>query len=227
MSLHNFYSSKAWIKLLAILRSERIDEKGQVICEECGKAITRKYDCIGHHIEELTEENYTDANISLNPDNIILVHHRCHNKIHNKLSYSCRQVFIVYGAPLSGKTSYVSEVMQSGDLLVDVDNIWQCISGQPRYCKPGKLNANVFAVRDLLIDNIRIRRGKWNNAYIVGGYPLQSERERLINALGAREIFIDTDMNTCLERLAQCEDRDKKEWEKYITEWFEKNTASW
>ena len=84
MSLYNFYRSKQWENLLQVLRNERIDAEGNIICAHCGKPIVRKYDCIGHHVIELTEENYTDANISLNPENIKLVHHRCHNLIHNK-----------------------------------------------------------------------------------------------------------------------------------------------
>ena len=87
MSLYNFYRSKEWVMLLQVLRNSRLDSEGNNICEHCGKPIIRQYDCIGHHKIHLTEENYTDANISLNPDNIALVHHKCHNIIHNKLSY--------------------------------------------------------------------------------------------------------------------------------------------
>lgn len=220
MSLYNFYRSDEWTNLLKVLKLDRVDSSGNIICEHCGKPIVKAYDCIGHHKIELTEENYTDYNISLNPDNIALVHHRCHNQIHNKLSYSGRQVFIVYGAPLSGKTSYVREVAEAGDLIIDLDSIWECVSGQPRYVKPNRLKSVVFSVRDNLLESIRYRRGKWLNAYIIGGYPYKGERERLIDTLGAREIFIDTDEDTCLSRLAADESRNFKEWSKYIEDWF-------
>ena len=50
-----------------------------------------------------------------------------------------------------------------------------------------------------------------------------SERERLIKSLGAREIFVDTPKKTCLERLQNISDgRDLVEWEKYISDWWEK-----
>jgi len=223
MSLYNFYRSDAWEKLLVILKNDegRMDNKGNIICAHCGKPIVKAYDCIGHHIIELTEENYTDYNISLNPDNIALVHHKCHNIIHNKLSYTQRQVFIVYGSPLSGKSSYVTENMAEGDLVIDMDSIWECVSGQPRYVKPNRLKSVVFAVRDNLLESVKYRRGKWLNAYIIGGYPYQAERERLIDTLGAREIFIDTDKDSCLNRLLACEDnRNKDEWTKYINDWW-------
>lgn len=220
------YTSKEWRDLLTVIRLQRINEDGFNICEHCGRPIVKSYDCIGHHTIVLDESNYLDSNISLNPDLIQLVHHRCHNIIHNKLGYAHRQVYIVYGSPLSGKTTWVKENMSEGDLIIDMDSIWQCISGCDRYTKPGRLRQNAFAVRDNLIDMVRVRRGNWLNAYIVGGYPLISERERLIKSLSARPIFIDTDKETCLQRLNECEDRNKEEWEKFIDDWWRKFNPS-
>lgn len=217
----NFYRSKEWINLLKVLKSERVNEQGQLICEHCGEPIIKSYDCIGHHIIPLTEENEHDAMIALNPDNIALVHHRCHNKIHNKLSYNERYVYLVYGSPLSGKSTFVKENMETGDLVVDMDNIWQCISGCDRYVKPPRLNAVAFNIRDALINNIKYRLGKWQSAWLIGGYPLSSERERLCKQLGAREIFIDTSYEECIERLNMCVDRNRDEWQQYIDKWWQ------
>lgn len=228
MSLYNFYRSKEWQSLLKVLKLERLTESGELVCEYCGKPIVNKYDCIGHHKIYLTEENYTDVNISLNPDNIQLVHHRCHNRIHDKLGYSKREVYIVYGAPLAGKSSWVKEVSEPGDLIVDMDSLWEAVSGQPRYVKPNRLKGVVFSLRNSLLESIRYRRGKWNNAYIIGGYPYQAERQRLIDSLGAREVFIDTSKEECINRLAACEDgRDKVEWSKYIDDWFKLYTGEY
>lgn len=217
----NFYKSKEWINLLKVLKSERVNEQGQLICEHCGEPIIKSYDCIGHHIIPLTEENEHDAMIALNPDNIALVHHRCHNKIHNKLSYNERYVYLVYGSPLSGKSTFVKENMETGDLVVDMDNIWQCISGCDRYVKPPRLNAVAFNIRDALINDIKYRLGKWQSAWLIGGYPLSSERERLCKQLGAREIFIDTSYEECIERLNMCVDRNRDEWQQYIDKWWQ------
>lgn len=220
MSLYDFYRSDKWEKLLVVIKSERVDAEGNIICERCGKPIVRAYDCIGHHKIELTEENYIDASISLNPDNIALVHHKCHNKIHNKLSYSARQVFVVYGSPLSGKTTYVKEIAEEGDLIVDMDSIWQCISGCDRYVKPNRLKSVAFSVRDNLLEAVKYRKGKWLNAYVIGGYPFKAERERVSSVLGAREILISTTKEECLQRLYNSEDRNTEEWEKYINDWW-------
>jgi hypothetical protein len=101
-----------------------------------------------------------------------------------------------------------------------MDNIWACVSGCERYVKPARLKSVVFSVRDNLLESVKYRRGKWLNAYIIGGYPYQAERERLADMLGAREVFIDTSYEECVKRLEACEDRDKKLWEKYISDWW-------
>ena len=222
-TLSDFYKSREWARLRQLVIDDRLTDEGYTICEYCGKPIVHQYDCIGHHKVFLTEENVNDFNVSLNPDNIELVHHKCHNLIHEKLGYSKREVFLVYGSPLSGKSSYVEEVREAGDLIIDMDSIWQCVSGCSKYEKPARLNAVVFGVRDKLLDCVRYRVGKWNNAYVIGGYPLISERERLCKELGAREIFIDTPEKECIARLNACEDgRDKAEWLGYIGEWWRK-----
>ena len=221
-NLNTFYSCKEWVGLLQLIKMERVNEDGQIICWHCGKPITDKYDCIGHHTIFLTEDNVNNVDISLNPKLIQLVHHRCHNKIHNKLGYVKKEIFLVYGSPLSGKQTYVKSVSEPGDLIINIDNIWECVSGQQRYVKPACLNAVVFGVRDYLMDSVKIRRGKWNNAYIIGGFPMINERERLVKELGAREIYIESTKEKCLSRLESCTDRDQNEWKKYIDDWWRK-----
>lgn len=224
-TLATFYKSKQWEKCIRLIRMQRVDAEGRNICEHCGKPIIREYDCIGHHKQVLTEENVNDTNISLNPENIALVHHRCHNKIHEKLSFNnhLKYVYLIYGPPLSGKSTYVKEVMNEGDLIVDVDSIWECVSGLDRYMKPKRLIGTVLGVRDKLIEDIKFRRGRWNNAYVIGGYPMISERERLTRVLGAREIFIDTSVHECLERAEQIKDKRRNlDYQRFILDWKEK-----
>lgn len=222
VTLDNFYQSKAWIKLYTALRIERTNKDGYIICQYCGKPIIKPYDCIAHHKVYLTEDNVNDAAIALNPDNVTFVHHRCHNLIHEKLGYHRQEVFLVYGSPLAGKTTYVQSVARSSDLILDVDKIWGAICTSSRYEKPNCLASVALGVRDYILDCIRVRRGKWQNAYIIGGYPLVSERERLIKATGARAIYIESTKEECLERLEKDTKRDKAEWKKYIDIWWER-----
>ena len=168
-TLKNFYKSDAWRNLLDVLKDERSVD-GVLYCELCGKPIIKKYDCIGHHTNELREANVNDYTISLNPDNIMLIHYRCHNEIHERFGHvKQKQVFLVYGAPCSGKTTWVKDNAGKEDLILDIDNIWQMISINDRYVKPNRLKSNVFGVRDCILDMIRMRAGNWKNAYILGG----------------------------------------------------------
>lgn len=213
-TLKTIYKSSEWENLLQVLKLERIID-GKLLCEHCGQEIIKKYDCIGHHKIELTEGNVNDFSISLNPENIILIHHKCHNIIHERFEGNkLRKVYIVYGSPCSGKSTWVNDVAGSNDLIVDMDKIWECISNNDKFNKSNYLKSNVFAVRDCLIDQIMTRTGMWKNAYVIGGYPLQMERERLSNKLGAELVYIECEKEICISRAIN------EEWIKYIEEWF-------
>ena len=203
-----FYKSKRWETFVQGLRAERAQADGSILCEHCGKPIVKAYDCIGHHIEELTEENVDNAMIALNPENVQLVHFRCHNAIHERFGYHGRlvqNVYIVWGAPCSGKRSWVDDVAEPDDIILDIDALWRAVQRDATWNdevqKPNALKANVFGLRDCLLDQIKTRRGRWRNAYIIGGYPLQGERERVAAEVGAdRLIYIDTPKEICMQR---------------------------
>lgn len=213
-TLDSFYTSSEWIKLVQVLKLERETDNG-IICEHCGKPIVKKYDCIAHHIVELTEDNVTDPNVALNPKNIILIHFKCHNEIHKRYTgYVRRNVFLVYGAPCSGKTTWVQNNASEDDLIIDVDALWEAVTISDKYHKNNKLRQNVLGLRDALIDQVRTRLGQWSNAYVIGGYPLRSDRDRLCALLGARPIFIQEDIATCKNRASSAF------WSNLIDEWF-------
>ena len=114
-----------------------------------------------------------DYSISLNPDNLMWLHHGCHNKIHCRFGYEDEaKVYLVYGSPLSGKSSWVKTVAGKDDLICDIDSIYQMISVNPRYIKNDRLKTNVFQIRNCIYDMIKMRTGKFGNAYVIGGFPL-------------------------------------------------------
>lgn len=213
--LDRFYKSKQWENLIEQLKIDRVNEQGEILCEYCGKPITKKYDCIGHHEIELTEDNVNDYNISLNPANIKLIHFKCHNRIHQRFEGFKQKVYLVYGSPCSGKSTWVHEVANPDDLILDIDKIWECVSISDKYHKPSRLKTNVFGIRDCIIDQIKTRSGMWRNAYVVGGYPLRTDRDRLCNLLNAEPIFIDTSKEECLSRAVN------EEWKEFIEDWFD------
>ncbi len=221
--LESFYASEQWQKFRALIISQR-----GLKCEYCGNIVINSFDLTAHHIKELTPENVNDVTISLNPDNIMLVHHDCHNKIHNRFGYQpSHDVYIVFGAPLSGKTSYVRDHVIRGDLVVDMDRLYSAVSMLPYYDKPNNLFSNVIQMQNLLLDNIKTRYGKWNNAWIIGGYADKFKRERLSDDIGATLIFCDVSKEECIRRLEVDEERKYRmdEWKAYIDKWFYEYTA--
>lgn len=216
--LKSFYASDEWITLRLVLINERGNR-----CARCKGIIPKSRDLIGHHTIELTPENVHDHTISLNPEKIELICFDCHNKEHNRFGYKAeRQVYLVYGPPMSGKMSFVRQQVKRGDLIVDMDRLYEAITMLPSYDKPDQLFTNVIGIHNQLIDNIKTRYGKWNNAWVVGGYADKYKRNRLADDLGAELIFCDVSKDECLRRLAMDEDRRyrKDEWRGYIDKWF-------
>lgn len=214
-TVQSFYKSKEWERFREQVILTRVDKNGQNICARCGRPILRRYDLIVHHIEELTDENVNDFEVSLSPENVELIHFKCHNEIHERFGGFSQRVYLVYGAPCAGKTTWVQENARPDDLILDLDRIWEAISISDRLHKPNRLKANVFGIRDAIIEQIKIRTGNWRTAYVIGTYPLRSDRDRLCDLLRATPIHIDTDELTCIERAPN------DEWKKFIAEWFE------
>lgn len=231
-TLSSFYHSKDWEAFRELIINERTKEDGLIYDEITGQPILKRYDVILHHSPvELTEENVNDRMISLNPDNIKIVSHKTHNQLHERFKKNFngrlprREVFLIYGSPLSGKTSYLDEIRVKGDLILDIDAIRACISGLEIHEIPKGLTPIVFGIRDYILDAIKVKQGFWDRAYIVGGFPLYAERERIKRMTGAEEIFIDTPKEECLRRLHEDpKGRDIESWERFINEWWERYT---
>lgn len=207
------YTSKAWIDL----RFNLIVERGPV-CQKCGKVIADTSKLIGHHTVKLTPQNVNDVNIALNPKLIELACLKCHNKEPGHFNgRKSKNVYIVYGSPLSGKTTLVNQLMEYGDMVLDVDKLFETISGL--YDKPNNLRFNVFALRDKMIDMIKTRYGEWHDAYVVGGYPNKQDRERLARELGAELIYCEATKEECCNRAIALQTVNG-DWLKYVNKWW-------
>lgn len=216
--IHQFYCSKAWLDLSYSLK---IKAGGK--CAGCGEIPEDFSQLIGHHTIELTEENVDDPNISLNPELIEVICLDCHNREHRRFGYA-KKVYIIWGSPLSGKTTAVRQMMQRGDIVMDMDALWQAVTFQPEYVKPNNCRFNIFKLRDELLDQIKTRYGQWGDAYVIGGYPDKYERERLAQTLGAELIYCESTKEECLERLRQNGKPEK--WLEYIEDWWERHDRS-
>lgn len=221
-ALQSFYASDDW----RTLRQIKMLEAGGK-CAMCHKDYyTDTSKLTAHHIDPLTDENLNDPYVALNLDNVMIVCHDCHNKIHGH-GFKPRQnkkVAIVYGPPLSGKSSYVMSSKSDNDLIVDLDNIWQAVTGLPRYTYVDGLLQNVIAIRDNLLEQIRVRNGFFNRAWVVGGYPYKGDRDRLAQRLGAECIYMDVPYDTLIARAEQRQKDYQTDFDfvKIIDKWFDK-----
>ena len=226
-SLQKFYTSNEWRKFRQIVIADRINPKDGVLYDEySGKPILKSHEIILHHKIELTLQNVNDANISLNPDNIMIVTPKSHNEIHNRWGGRLRdyqkKVYYVWGAPCSGKSTFVRENMQRGDCCLDIDSLWSALSGQPEYIKPNEIKTVVFNARNAVFESIRMRAGNWQTAWVIEGGALLGDRMRRIETLGAEDIFIEATKEMCLDRLSRDESRRavQAQWIEYIDRWF-------
>lgn len=233
-TLASFYASDEWASCKARVLNERI-KGGAVYCEHCGEIVLKDFNprernnagaMVFHHTTILTLANVNNADISINPRRIQILHWACHNIVHGRFSGQNTQpeqkVYLITGAPCSGKTTFARERMQAGDVLIDIDDIWQQISGRPRYEKPNSLKPLVFATRDAQEEQVRLRSGTWRNAFIIKSLPLSMDRKREAEKLNAEVITIEATKEECLERLHRNPNgRNIADYEKFINNYFD------
>lgn len=229
-----FYRSKEW----QACRDAYFMSKGG-ICELCGKPGEEV-----HHKTFITPTNIHDQEVTLNWTNLQLLCRTCHVEIH-KTSYKVnrrrknenrglrndlefdedgniverKNVFIVWGAPASGKSQYVKEHKGEHDMVVDLDLLMTAIGGGKR---SEDLLKYAFEVRDHLYKLIAERKHYFDACWIIATLPRKEPREKLGEELKAELIHVDTPKSVCLERARKDETRLDKDLQfRIITKFFE------
>jgi predicted kinase len=217
--IHAFYCSKEFTELSLLMK---LKSGGK--CANCG-GIFPVADLRTHHKQELTLGNIHDPRITLNADNLEVLCHDCHNRKHKRFAAvpGARRVFVVWGAPCSGKSTYVAQCATHKDLIIDLDRIHLAICNCGLYDKPDATKAEAFALRDKLLERIRYRAGKWEDAYIIGGYPDRTEREQIKREYNAVLIHIDTPREECVRRA--CKDDSRAAVRDTVIKWVEEYYA--
>ena len=237
-----FYNGEDWRLCKAQVAQEQLKKRGALYCEECGEVILKSFNpnernnkgaLVFHHKTHLTNFNVNDASVAINPMNIATLHWHCHNLVHARFNGVAqkieRKVYLVTGASCSGKTTWVRERIQEGDIVLDIDDIWQMVSGMPRYTKPNSVKPIVFNIRNTIKEQIAKGIGSWRNAYVIESLPIATDRKREIERYRAHNVEVIT-MNTtreeCISRLnAQPSGRNIKAYEGYINNYYEDFTG--
>lgn len=217
-----FYNSQSW----KFLRGKLI-VAANYSCQKCGKSfVLNPSRLVGHHKIPLTPENVNDVNIALNPQNVEIICKECHDAEHKRYRYSgSHNVFLVYGPPCAGKSTWVNQTAERGDVLMDMDAIFFAISGCSMHDHPNNLNKTAYAVRDTILEQIRMRAGNWHDAYVMGGYPRKLQRESLAQRLGAELVYIEATPEEAKARAVASRGALADEWCGYIDKWFREYTA--
>lgn len=130
-------------------------------------------------------------------------------------------VYLIYGSPCSGKSTYIKEHIQRGDLVCDVDLIYGAITNSLPHDAELYTHEVACQLDKTLKEIIRERKGNWKNAYVVSLANTEEQVQKAKDQINADEgIFIDTPYEVCMERAK--ERPFYFQW--IIQEWFETRT---
>lgn len=241
----SFYNSKKWRKARDAYITERVKEDGG-LCESCGELVGEEL----HHVIELSPANIGNPSITLDQRNLKWLCKDCHFKAHRAmiaeqsersresrrkiLENGCymdengflqkQKVFVVWGAPASGKSTYVAKNKKQGDLVVDLDLLKAALYGKMERCEGcGKnLLPLVISVRDFILERVRRGAVDCKNVWVIASLPRKSERNALRESLNAELVYIESDYHECIRRAGLDQSRVDKNFHRYVIDkWFE------
>ena len=133
-------------------------------------------------------------------------------------------LIIVHGPPCSGKSTYVREHMGERDVCFDYDKIANALTGRSLHTLADKNHARpmVLAVRYAMLESYRRHSAGIRDLYVI----TSSQSPGFWTAMeeyGPERVEMGTDLETCLDWLAQDESRPEKDrWETIIRNWFDR-----
>lgn len=130
--------------------------------------------------------------------------------------------YVIAGPPGSGKSSFVAQRMREGDLIVDVDTLFQALSGLPAYEKPASLLGLVLATRDFIVSQVQAEGNEFANAWVIMGGAKVSDRYGVAERMGARVYVVEMSLNECLARIMQDGRRRERAalWQPIVARWW-------
>ena len=131
------------------------------------------------------------------------------------------EVYLVCGPPCSGKTTYVNEHRQPGDLVVDYDDIARRLGSPRTHHHDFKYHRRVEATIARAFDGIKA--GRHERAWVVRSAPSAAYRDALARDLGAEVVLLDEPDEVLIERASMR--RDPRKTIQAIREWRQAATT--
>lgn len=128
-------------------------------------------------------------------------------------------VYVVYGSPLSGKTTYVEKHIGDNDIVFDYDILMAAITMKDIHKHNTNLIGYVMDIRDLILNRLKSEKNI-DNAWIITTRVTNELKKSLI---GLNPIYVEMKINigAAKERLNSSPgNRDIEEWTKAINRYF-------
>ena len=127
-------------------------------------------------------------------------------------------IYLIWGPPGAGKTTYAQTYMSPGDILIDFDLLFQALAGVPIHEREYILFDRVEDCRQFLINTIE-RYPEVRSTWVTMCAPKKEDREPFVK-MGARLRLVQESASVCIGR---CRERGENwhRWEKAIRKWFE------
>lgn len=110
-------------------------------------------------------------------------------------------VYLIYGSPCSGKSTYVKENFKPGDIVCDVDRLYAALCFNEEHKEELYAQEVAKSLYTELLDIIRDRKGHWKNAYVVSLANTPEKVKAAMERVNAdKAVFIDTPFEVCMER---------------------------
>lgn len=136
-----------------------------------------------------------------------------------------KKVFLVTGAPGAGKTTYVRNKKQPGDLILDLDALAAALHGitTPHPDYEPVMDA-VLAAREAVYSVIENRKGRWDRAFVITSAPDPRKVDALATRLGATVITMQTTKQKCIEQIQNDPTREMPDNDlRLVDEWYTMN----
>lgn len=126
-------------------------------------------------------------------------------------------VYLICGSPCSGKTTYIKNHAKDGDLVCDVDLIYQSISNRDSHDADVEIHEIALQLHYALCEIIKNRSMNFNNAYVVSIANTNKKLKHDIEKVKAdKVVFIDTPYDVCIERAKERNNLFKL----FVDDWF-------